>query len=1191
MSQIYRYFAAFFSLLTLLNSLPKQSDAQPCKEVIGYYCNWQWYDRNKLVNPMTIPYSKYTIINYAFFNPQANGTILNFDSWADDNILLGPLNWSTNQPITTQSLPYQCHLNNVKLLVSIGGWTLSNNFPGIAADPVKRATFAHSCVQLIQTYNFDGIDIDWEYPGYVDHGGTSADRANFTLLLQQIKDSLTAYGLSTGKTYMLTAALPAGPSNMSNIDWLPVSNILDVMNIMTYDFFGIWDNNANHNSPLYAPQQGDPSLNCNSAMQTLISYGVPRSKLAMGIPFYGRSAKTVSAPALFGALTHSADNITFPEDDGTPLYYNLLPRMSLFTAYRDNQSKTPYLLGNGSLYTFVSYDDTASIALKAQYVLNNNLRGVIVWEITGDVLETSPGSGVIASTPLADRLNAVLCGGTVSTCYPPSGITASAVSASGATISWTAVSGNSYTVFWKRTVDLNWSSATASGGSYAITGLTACTSYQYKVRSDCPGGITAESAVQSFQTSGCCNVPTGASAGNITSSGATLTWTSTGAAGYSVQYKIATASTWTTLSVTTNSITLTGLTSCTGYQFQVASNCGTSLSAYSTPYGFQTTGCTSCLVPGGLSASSMTGTGAVLSWMSTGASSYSVRYRKAGVTTWTSAIVIQPSCTLSALTGCTNYEWQTGSICPGVTTTYSYIASFSTTGCTNTCATVPGSLQSTITSSTAVTLSWTSTGAAGYRIQYRLQSATSWTSKTTTGSSYSLSRLSTCSDYVWRVRAECSGTNVSQYSTTATFRTTGCTVSCPVPGGLAVSNINTGGATVSWSGTGATSYLLEYRPTSTATWTGMNVSNTNYVLTGLNACQSYEVRISANCSGTSSAASTPVGFQTVCCAAPTGLSIGSITGNSVIVSWSAPGAVSCNLQYKTSAATSWTTLSGVTSPFTLSGLSACTGYSVQVQSVCSPTASSAYTTPVGFTTTGCSSGGPAPLNYCSSYSLNSSAEYIQSFSVSNLTNVSGNNNGFGNFINMTADLMAGRSETLQFSPGFVGAANTEYWTVLIDFNRNGSFADAGEKVAQLTGTGTTPLSAAFTTPMSASLGGARMRVQMKRSAYASECDIYSYGEVEDYLVNIAAASPRLSAEDRTSSPVLYPNPAGGFINVRFAEKETRLVTVYDMNGRSLLEMPSEDLDLLLDLSALPAGSYILESCGISGTTRNLFLKY
>jgi hypothetical protein len=46
-----------------------------------------------------------------------------------------------------------------------------------------------------------------------------------------------------------------------------------------------------------------------------------------------------------------------------------------------------------------------------------------------------------------------------------------------------------------------------------------------------------------------------------------------------------------------------------------------------------------------------------------------------------------------------------------------------------------------------------------------------------------------------------------------------------------------------------------------------------------------------------------------------------------------------------------------------------------------------------------------------------------------------------------------------------------------------------------------------------------------------------------------------------------------------------------MNGRSLLEMPSEDLDLLLDLSALPAGSYILESCGISGTTRNLFLKY
>ncbi|MFM2135231.1 MAG: hypothetical protein RL021_631, partial [Bacteroidota bacterium] len=663
-----RFYLALLSLNFIYGLFPNDAKASPCKEVIGYYCNWQWYDRNKLVNPMTVPYSKYSIINYAFFNPQANGTIATFDSWADDNILLGPMNWSTNQPITSQSLPYQCHLNNVKLLVSIGGWTGSNNFSGIAADPLKRATFARSCNQLIRTYGFDGIDIDWEYPGYAPNGGTAADKVNFTILLQQIRDSLNALGITNGRTYLLTAALPAGPSNMSNIDWLPVSNLLDIMNIMTYDFFGTWDNIANHNSPLFAPQQGDPALNCNAAIQTLLGYGVPASKITMGVPFYGRAVKTQSAATLFGTITHQADNFTFPEDDGNPLYYNLLPRMSLFSSFWDNQSKTPYLLGNGSLYTFVSYDDTNAVAQKAQYILSNNLRGAIVWEITGDVLETSPGSGVIASTPLANRLNTGLCGGTVSNCLPPSGLSVNSITTTGAVISWSSVSGNSYTVFWKRATDLTWNSASTGTGSYSLTNLTACTSYQYKVRSDCPGGITAESNVMNFQTTGCCLVPTGLATSMITANGASLTWTSTGATTYSLQYKSTSASVWTTVSVATNSYTLAGLSACTGYQFQVSSVCGTTNSAYSTPVGFQTSGCVSCTVPTGLSVVSITASSALISWTTTGASGYSVRYRKSGLTTWTTAVVNQTSLTLSGMTACTVYEWQVGSICTGTTT-------------------------------------------------------------------------------------------------------------------------------------------------------------------------------------------------------------------------------------------------------------------------------------------------------------------------------------------------------------------------------------------------------------------------------------------------------------------------------------------------------------------------------------------
>ena len=68
----------------------------PCKEVVGYYPGWQWYDRNKLVNPTTIHYQNYTVLNYSFFKPESNGSIYLSDPWGDKNILLGPINWATS---------------------------------------------------------------------------------------------------------------------------------------------------------------------------------------------------------------------------------------------------------------------------------------------------------------------------------------------------------------------------------------------------------------------------------------------------------------------------------------------------------------------------------------------------------------------------------------------------------------------------------------------------------------------------------------------------------------------------------------------------------------------------------------------------------------------------------------------------------------------------------------------------------------------------------------------------------------------------------------------------------------------------------------------------------------------------------------------------------------------------------------
>ena len=112
---------------------------------------------------------------------------------------------------------------------------LSDAFPAMAASASSRENFANKCVELIEDYGFDGIDIDWEYPGYEDHSGTSADKQNFNLLLTEVRSKLDLLSSTTGKTYGLTAALPCGPSHISNIDVAHVSNVLSELNLMTYD--------------------------------------------------------------------------------------------------------------------------------------------------------------------------------------------------------------------------------------------------------------------------------------------------------------------------------------------------------------------------------------------------------------------------------------------------------------------------------------------------------------------------------------------------------------------------------------------------------------------------------------------------------------------------------------------------------------------------------------------------------------------------------------------------------------------------------------------------------------------------------------------------------------------------------------------------------------------------------------------
>jgi chitinase len=372
-------------------SLPAMSQRQ---EVIGYYPSWKWRSRNNLVSPARIPYDKLTVINYAFFYPLPDGTLVGRDTVGDALILRGERDMEGSGFKPGTALTDVAHRHGVKVMLSIGGWEDSNNFPEVASSDVRRARFAHSCLEQIRTYGFDGIDIDWEYPGYADHKGTPDDRQNFTRLLQVVRDSLENYGRATGERYSLTAALPAGASALTTYEMDKIAVLLDRLNVMTYDFNGPWDSLSGHNAPLYAPRPDDSLRNVDAAFNLYVhTLNVPAEKVNLGVPFYGQTyTQCTSLYARHGG----ADTVHFSPQGA--FYYDIVPLLARFTRRWDDRAKVPYLV-SAAWNVLISYDDEESVRYKAQYVLDHHACGLIIWEITGDYLPDG-------RTPLLDAIDA-----------------------------------------------------------------------------------------------------------------------------------------------------------------------------------------------------------------------------------------------------------------------------------------------------------------------------------------------------------------------------------------------------------------------------------------------------------------------------------------------------------------------------------------------------------------------------------------------------------------------------------------------------------------------------------------------------------------------------------------------------------------------------------------------------------------
>jgi chitinase len=317
----------------------------------------------------TIDGKKLTHINYAFVDVK--------DSMA----------WLTN--IETDTINFR-RLNNLKkdnpdlkIIISIGGWSWSENFSDAVLTESSRKKFATSSVAIVDQYNLDGVDIDWEYPGLKgeDNVFRDEDKQNFTLMFKAIRDELDKLSTKTGKTYFLTTALPAFPRLFEVTEMGKVAQYIDYVNIMAYDFYVSGDT-AGHHSNLFASENYEREDSGDKAYAMYRKEGVPAEKLVLGIPFYGRSWLMKTADN--HGINRQVDSTM--RGGGYTKIKDSIMHLPGFERHWDEKAKAPYLW-NPSTRQLLVYDDEESVKYKCEYVRERKMGGIMFWQYASDPKE------------------------------------------------------------------------------------------------------------------------------------------------------------------------------------------------------------------------------------------------------------------------------------------------------------------------------------------------------------------------------------------------------------------------------------------------------------------------------------------------------------------------------------------------------------------------------------------------------------------------------------------------------------------------------------------------------------------------------------------------------------------------------------------------------------------------------------
>ncbi|CAF2912024.1 unnamed protein product [Rotaria sp. Silwood2] len=361
--------------------LPKCSNNQNNLIQVGYYASWAAYRSCQSYKSINIDPRDYTHLNYAFGNI-SNGIMVNPNTKEEED--------NMQQFVALKQIN-----SNLKVLISVGGWAFNDpgptrtEFHNIISTDASRKRFITSVSNYLKKYQFDGIDIDYEYPAADDRGGSPEDTNNYVKLVKDMRDTF-------GNNYLITIAAPASYWYLRHFKIGEMSKYLDFINVMTYDIHGAWDRDIASLGPYVKSHTNIKEI--TDVLKLFLRDGVNTNKLVLGLGYYGRSF-TLADPSCTkvgckfkgsnntnSIIIYSTIFICFKEPGkpgpctktgGVLAWFeieDIISKNELTPTFNQDSMSKILVWDNDQ---WVAYDDEETLAMRRKYAAENCLKGKI----------------------------------------------------------------------------------------------------------------------------------------------------------------------------------------------------------------------------------------------------------------------------------------------------------------------------------------------------------------------------------------------------------------------------------------------------------------------------------------------------------------------------------------------------------------------------------------------------------------------------------------------------------------------------------------------------------------------------------------------------------------------------------------------------------------------------------------------